>query len=110
MGRGIVKAEGGWGWLKRLALILFVLLVPAPILLLLIFRFLPLPGTPEMLWSLAEGKGAHYSWADRISPALGKAVIGSEDQNFCTHHGFDWQQIDKAMADHARHPARRERG
>ncbi len=40
--------------------------------------------------SLIEGKGAHYAWSDQIPPVLGKAVIGSEDQNFCRHHGFDW--------------------
>ena len=30
-------------------------------------------------------------------PRAGQAVIGSEDQNFCTHHGFDWKSIDQAM-------------
>jgi monofunctional biosynthetic peptidoglycan transglycosylase len=113
MGRGRInkpEKNAGWRWLRRLALLLFVALVAAPVLLLLLFRFVPLPGTPEMLLSMAEGKGAHYSWSDSISPALGKAVIGSEDQNFCRHHGFDWGQIDKAMAEHARDPQRRERG
>lgn len=89
---------------------LFFLLVPAPVLLLLLFRFVPLPGTPQMLWSLAEGKGAHYAWTSRITPILGRTVIGSEDQNFCSHHGFDWDQIDKAVAAHERHPRQRLRG
>ena len=40
-------------------------------MLLLLFRFLPVPGTPEMLVSLIEGKGAHYDWRDDISPAAG---------------------------------------
>jgi monofunctional biosynthetic peptidoglycan transglycosylase len=112
MGDRINKPEksGAKRWLWRLALLLFVLLVAAPVLLLLLFRFVPLPGTPEMLFSMAEGKGAHYSWSDSIAPALGKAVIGSEDQNFCRHHGFDWGQIDKAMAEHARDPEKHERG
>src|SRR5580704_12012483 len=104
MGRGRInkpEKNAGWRWLRRLALLLFVALVAAPVLLLLLFRFVPLPGTPEMLLSMAEGKGAHYSWSDSISPTLGKAVIGSEDQNFCRHHGFDWDQINKAMAEHA---------
>jgi len=109
MARGRIKASG-WRWPKRLALILFVILVAVPVLLLLLFRFVPLPGTPEMLLSVAEGKGVHYSWSDRITPTLGRAVIGSEDQNFCAHHGFDWGQIDKAMTDHARHPAHHLRG
>ena len=98
------------GWLARVCLFLLALLVLVPVALLLVFRFLPVPGTPEMLWSLAEGKGAHYAWADALPPMLGKAVIGSEDQNFCNHHGFDWKSIDQAVAAHERHPARRLRG
>jgi monofunctional biosynthetic peptidoglycan transglycosylase len=112
MARGRIDKQKGEGrhWLARTALSLFVLLVAAPVLLLLLFRFVPLPGTPQMLWSLAEGKGAHYTWSGDIAPVLGRTVIGSEDQNFCRHHGFDWGQIDKAMAAHDRHPSRRLRG
>jgi monofunctional biosynthetic peptidoglycan transglycosylase len=97
-------------WPARVALALFVLLVAAPVALLLVFRFLPLPGTPEMLWSMAEGKGAHYHWSDDIAPVLGRAVIGSEDQNFCSHHGFDFKAIDQAVAAHRRNPNARLRG
>lgn len=107
-GKGIVWRGRGWAW--RIAMTLFILLVPAPILLLLIFRFLPVPGTPEMLVSLIQGKGASYHWRDDISPRLERAVIGAEDQNFCTHHGFDYAAIQKAMADHKRHPNRPMRG
>ena len=107
MGRtGIRQA----GFLGKLLLSLFVVLVAGPVALLLVFRFLPVPGTPEMLWSLVQGKGAHYAWSDQLPPFLGKAVIGSEDQNFCHHNGFDWKSIDEAVAAHERHPARRLRG
>jgi monofunctional biosynthetic peptidoglycan transglycosylase len=37
-------------------------------------------------------------------------VIGSEDQDFCNHHGFDWKDIDKAVKQHERHPRKRLRG
>jgi monofunctional biosynthetic peptidoglycan transglycosylase len=76
-----------------------MLLVPAPVLLLLIFRAVPVPGTPQMLASLVTGKGAHYRWADmdEIAPSLARAVVASEDQKFCSHHGFDWGSIDSAM-------------
>ncbi len=107
-GKGLVWRGRGWLW--RTVAVLFILLVAAPVLLLLLFRFVPVPGTPEMLLSLIEGKGAHYSWSDDISPGLGRAVIGSEDQNFCTHHGFDWKSINKAMDDHERHPDKPMRG
>ena len=109
MARGIrVWRDRGWLW--RSLLTVFVLLVPAPVLLLLVFRFVPIPGTPEMLVSLAMGKGAHYEWSGDISPRLERAVIGAEDQNFCNHNGFDWDAINKAMEDHKRHPRKQMRG
>lgn len=113
MARGIsqkAKEGRGRGWLWKLLLALFILLVPAPILLLLVFRVLPVPGTPEMLVSLIQGKGASYHWSDDISPRLERAVIAAEDQNFCTHHGFDWASINKAVQDHDRRPAKPMRG
>ena len=114
MARGIgqnnAKARPRRSWLWRIVIGLFILLLPAPALLLLIFRFLPIPGTPEMLVSLAQGKGAHYHWTDDISPRLERAVIAAEDQNFCNHHGFDWASINKAMQDHDRHPTKPMRG
>ena len=102
--------RGRRGWLWKLLLGLFVLLVAAPILLLLVFRVLPIPGTPEMLVSLIQGKGAHYHWTEDISPRLERAVIAAEDQNFCTHHGFDWASINKAVQDHNRRPSKPIRG
>jgi monofunctional biosynthetic peptidoglycan transglycosylase len=109
-GIGQRKTERRHGWLWKLLFTLFVLLVPAPILMILIFRVLPIPGTPEMLVSLVQGKGANYRWTDDISPRLERAVIAAEDQNFCRHHGFDWASIDKAMQEHDRHPAKPIRG
>jgi monofunctional biosynthetic peptidoglycan transglycosylase len=96
--------------MRRFFLGVLILFVAMPVVVLLIFRFVPLPGTPQMLWSLAQGKGAHYRWSDRIPAFLGRAVIGAEDQNFCNHDGFDWKSIDQAMTAHQRNPARRLRG
>jgi monofunctional biosynthetic peptidoglycan transglycosylase len=107
---GIRARWSRWGWVKRSLLLAFFFLVPAPILLLLLFRFLPIPGTPQMLGSLVTGKGAHYTWSDDISPRLERAVIGAEDQNFCTHHGFDFAAIQKAVDEHKRHPGKPLRG
>ncbi len=65
-----------------------------------------------MLLDLVTLQPVHYSWRsyDEIAPALPLAVIGAEDQNFCSHHGFDWKNIDKAMAEHQRHPNKPLRG
>ena len=50
--------------------------------------------------ALAQGKQTPHeqTWAplDRISPNLQRAVIAGEDTNFTTHHGFDYQAIQKA--------------
>jgi monofunctional biosynthetic peptidoglycan transglycosylase len=99
-------------WVRRILLVIVILLVPGPILSLLVFRFLPVPLTPQIIIGVVSGDDVHYSWRgwSEISPWLGKAVIGSEDQNFCRHHGFDWRSIDDAIKSHERHPKRRLRG
>jgi monofunctional biosynthetic peptidoglycan transglycosylase len=91
------RARKRWG--RRVVAVLFVLLAPAPILLILLFRFVPVPFAPQMIIPLVKGEDLHYRWVGRedIAPALERAVIGSEDQNFCTHHGFDWKEIDHAL-------------
>jgi monofunctional biosynthetic peptidoglycan transglycosylase len=45
---------------------------------------------------------ADYRWIrwDRISPQAALAVIAAEDQNFATHHGFDFGSIQKALDAH----------
>lgn len=89
-------------WLRRAAAFLFAVLVAFPVVLFVLFRFVPVPATPQMLVSWIGGDGADYRWvdADRLSPFLVRAAIASEDQRFCSHHGFDWQSIDKAVRAH----------
>ena len=36
-------------WVRRVLTVIFVFALPLPVLLLLVFRFVPVPGTPEML-------------------------------------------------------------
>lgn len=88
--------------MRRILSVLFFFALPAPVILLLIFRFLPVPFTPQMAISFVTLNRVHYSWrsAGEISPYLQRAVIGSEDQNFCNHHGFDWKEIDDAWRDY----------
>jgi monofunctional biosynthetic peptidoglycan transglycosylase len=92
--------------------VIFAFLVPLPILYLLIFRFVPVPATPQMVLDLVTLQPVHQSWRayDDISPYLVRTVIGSEDQNFCNHSGFDWEDIEKALKQHERHPKKRLRG
>src|SRR6266480_2033534 len=43
---------------------------------------------------------------DRISSNLQRAVLAGEDTNFVTHHGFDYQALQKAWEDGMRDAAR----
>ena len=95
-------------WRRLLVIVLLVVLL-APSALIVLCRFVPPPVTPLMLKRELEGHGLDRAWVPlaAISPWLPRAVIASEDNLFCRHHGFDWQalrgQIDTALAGgHAR--------
>jgi monofunctional biosynthetic peptidoglycan transglycosylase len=86
---------------RRVVLACAVLaLLPVPVIVL--YRFAPPPVTPLMLIRAAEGNPIIHHWVpyQRIAPALPRAVIASEDERFCWHWGFDWVEIDKAIAAH----------
>jgi monofunctional biosynthetic peptidoglycan transglycosylase len=59
------------------------------------------PPTFNMAGMAMRGVEVRTTWVDLkdISPHLVRAVIASEDQNFCTHDGFDLKEIQKAMQD-----------
>ncbi|MBL1377181.1 monofunctional biosynthetic peptidoglycan transglycosylase [Zobellella sp. CGMCC 1.18722] len=79
--------------LKRCLLWLAALLVLAPLLLTLAYRYVPVPVTPLMVIRLFEGEGLAKDWqpSAHISNHLKMAVIASEDNLFCRHRGFDWK-------------------
>jgi monofunctional biosynthetic peptidoglycan transglycosylase len=74
--------------------LLVVLLAPSAILLL--YRYLPVPLTPLMVIRLVEGEGLRKQWVslDAIAPVLPQAVVAAEDNQFCGHFGFDWQELE----------------
>lgn len=87
-----------WLWFKRF----FIL----SILSVLLFRFIPLPITPTMLYFLGEQAldskrdivlKKDWESLSNISPNMRLAVIGSEDQLFYDHFGFDLTAIKKAI-------------
>jgi monofunctional biosynthetic peptidoglycan transglycosylase len=75
------------------------------ILSVIIFRFVPVPITPLMMTRAIENKlngedmVCSHDWVpiENINENMQKAVIASEDANFLTHHGFDFNAIQKAM-------------
>jgi monofunctional biosynthetic peptidoglycan transglycosylase len=83
-------------WTIRIVLGLFAL----SLLGVVAYRFVPAPVTPLMLLRAAGGDPIHAPWlaARDIPPVIVEAVLTSEDQRFCQHRGFDFQEIDKALA------------
>jgi len=57
-----------------------------------------------MLGNAISGNGLTKSWTplSRIDPNMARAAIAGEDGHFCTHHGFDFTAIEKAMQRNAR--------
>lgn len=94
--------------IKKALRILFKLLLwffGSTIVVVLIFKFIPVPFTPLMFIRAIEQKTAgkefkmSHDWVpiDKISTNLQKAVIVSEDGNFLKHNGFDLKAIKKAI-------------
>src|ERR1022692_1114406 len=98
-----------WGRLIRnvLATLVAVLLV-GPVLAVIVYRFVPPPITILMIERMIEGRGLDHQWRplSELSPALPRAAIAAEDARFCTHHGFDFGAIEKAVAHNDRKPGR----
>jgi len=91
----------------RLLWTLFLWFAGLSILSVIIFKWLPVPITPLMITRAVEHKldgkdmVCSHDWEplENISINMQKAVIASEDGNFLTHHGFDFDAIQKAMKD-----------
>ncbi|MGF1611427.1 MAG: monofunctional biosynthetic peptidoglycan transglycosylase [Kiloniellales bacterium] len=104
-GRGIFTvrrvAERRRFRLWRILRVALLLLVGVPLVLLLLYRVLPPPGTPLMVIRMVEGEGIEKRWValDEMSPHLPRAVIAAEDNTFCQHGGFDWGAIQEVFAE-----------
>ncbi len=91
----------------RLLWTLFLWFAGLSIFSVIIFKWLPVPITPLMITRAVEHKldgkdmVCSHDWEslENISTNMQKAVIASEDGNFLTHHGFDFDAIQKAMKD-----------
>jgi monofunctional glycosyltransferase len=96
-----VKSKSGWG---RAILKLVLALILVPIIWVLLYRFVPIPGTFLMAQRAIEGDDTRRNSVslNQISPFLVRSVIASEDANFCRHDGFDWRAIQVAMKNNER--------
>ena len=90
-----------WFVVSRTALYGFIFTIA----LTLIYRILPVPTTFLILGTgLIEGRAIEKNWVplQQISPNLIRAVIASEDNEFCSHWGFDFKEMEDAWKDSKR--------
>jgi monofunctional biosynthetic peptidoglycan transglycosylase len=96
-----------WRRVRRLAGWTLLVLALAPVLASLSFNLIQPPTTAMMLrrsaQRLAAGTRPIYPRRDvvrraQISPHLRRAVLAAEDDRFYLHHGFDFEEIEKAIA------------
>jgi monofunctional biosynthetic peptidoglycan transglycosylase len=85
-------------WL-RLAGRLLLLAIAAVLLSIVAFRFVNPPITSVMAVNKLKGGAARQQWVplESISPSLPRAVIASEDGQFCNHLGVDLGAIRDAI-------------
>jgi monofunctional biosynthetic peptidoglycan transglycosylase len=103
------RRPGGWGrFFRALFVTLFVLLIPIPLVMVAIYRFVPPPITILMIERSIQGQGLDHRWRplSEISPAVPRAAIAAEDARFCSHHGFDIQAVEKALKHNEKQPER----
>lgn len=66
---------------------------------LLVFRFVDPPMSTLMLGQWLSGQSIARRWVplEQISPHLIRAVITSEDGQFCSHRGIDFRELELAL-------------
>ena len=104
--------------LKKTLKWIVVAFFASTILSVVALRFIPVMVTPLMLIrcyqqvKAGEKLKLSHDWEslENISPHLPIAVMASEDANFLTHHGFDYEAIEKAMERNKKHPEKRKLG
>ena len=111
------RRKGRLGRLLRIVGLALVAWTAVTVLAVVALRWIDPPFTAFMiadrvgaLVTRPPGYDFAYEWRDweNISRYAGIAVVAAEDQRFPEHRGFDFKQIDKALADRER--GRRVRG
>ena len=114
---GTAQARPRRRWL-RWVLALPLLCMLATTLQVAVLRFIDPPFSAFMLSrqldAVGEGEWMFrpaYDWRDldEMSPNLPVALVAAEDQNFASHHGFDFKAIEKARAHNERMVERAEK-
>lgn len=84
----------------RILLLILLVVLLLPYLLTPFYRT-GHPVSALMAWRSLRGAPVLRQWIDfnAISPALPRAVVGSEDAKFCGHRGVDWGALREVLDD-----------
>ena len=94
-----VRRLGPVGFAVRCVAVALVACVLLSVGAVLALRFIPPPVTAMMLEQPGPLREIKYEWRDRpqLGAAVARAAIAAEDQRFLAHHGFDFDQLQKAI-------------
>ena len=76
----------------------FAFIVALPLVLTPIYSVVP-PVSTLMLWSGLTGQGMQRNWTpiENIAPALVNSVVMTEDGQYCSHSGVDWNALNDVL-------------
>lgn len=99
-----IKRRKRFGLINTFLAVVFIAFVLAPVTWVGAYMFFDPPSTILMIQRAAEGETIRHRAVplSRISPHVVRAVIAAEDNNFCTHDGFDVEAIQRALESNAR--------
>jgi monofunctional glycosyltransferase len=98
---GLLKTRSAFRGFRGRAIGLLILLAMAPLLAGFVYGLNGVrPYSTIMIWRLVSGEPVDRQWVDldAIAPVMRNSVIMSEDGQFCTHRGIDWNELN-AMID-----------
>ncbi len=96
--RPAAKRRPLWLRVLRWAALVVAILVAIPLVLTPLYRVVA-PVSTVMIWRGITGHEVTRDWVrlDEVSPNLIRAVIASEDNFYCTHHGVDWGAVKEVI-------------
>jgi monofunctional glycosyltransferase len=102
--RGQARDAGVMGSILRILLKAALVFVLLSVLMVGVYRFVPVPFTWTMMGDVIQGRGVTKQWMslDAMDPDMPRAAIAGEDARFCEHHGFDWKGIASAAYSNAK--------
>ncbi len=99
-----IKRRKRFGYVITALTVLFVAFIVAPVTWVAVYAFIDPPTNVLMIRRAMEGEAIRHRPVPlaQVSPHVVRAVIAAEDNNFCSHSGFDFEAIQDAMASNAR--------